>query len=509
MHCHRFAMSFVLLAATVALGAEDNTFYVGWRGDGLGHFPAAQPPLTWSKNAKGETKGIAWQVRMPCYSFGSLIVVGEKLFIRSEPYDPLCMDKKTGKVLWVRAHGPHEVISEEDRKGPLWPDVQAAAKELDRVNAAIYAAPADPKELLLRKLAVEKQLNDLAAKIGRQYKVPPELWRGKWSGYTGSTPCSDGKNIYFVSCMGVVGCYDLDGNRKWMRLETMTAANMGEHGNGCSPKLVGDLFIYCLKGTVNALDKNTGQVRWSQQYDGGDPDPSIMSFCSGEMTYLLAKQHFIRPADGSDLGFRDEHAMVMSDFATPVTHEDAAYWLDSAGRLFWLKWQVGGAGSLKISRAGLLQFPIETEEWRWNNEKNFWVASPLYLDGLAYCLSNQGRMVIVDVSAGKIVYDKVLDLDVDIYKSGKHGGYIVGSCSSPTLAGKHLFVMDNRGNTLVMEPGPQPKVVARNSIEQIVQPWDPKHWDNPHQECTLATPFFDGTRIYHRAELYTYCIGEP
>src|SRR4051812_28557576 len=78
---------------------------VGWRGDGSGHYPEAAPPLAWSKSPDGKTHNILWQRRMPSYSWATPLVVGDRLFVRAEPYDLVCLDKNTGKVLWHRTHG--------------------------------------------------------------------------------------------------------------------------------------------------------------------------------------------------------------------------------------------------------------------------------------------------------------------------------------------------------------------------------------------------------------------
>ncbi|HVR84592.1 MAG TPA: hypothetical protein VMU54_09795, partial [Planctomycetota bacterium] len=77
---------------------------VGWRGDGTGQFPGATPPTTWSRGANGERKNILWETKLPCYSWATPIVVGNKVITRSEPYDLICLDKLTGKILWVRSH---------------------------------------------------------------------------------------------------------------------------------------------------------------------------------------------------------------------------------------------------------------------------------------------------------------------------------------------------------------------------------------------------------------------
>ncbi|MFI5378190.1 MAG: PQQ-binding-like beta-propeller repeat protein [Tepidisphaerales bacterium] len=506
MRRNRYVLSAVCMAFLSALPGIADT--AGWRGDGTGHFADAKPPADWSKAADGKMRHILWQVKLPHYSWATPLIVGDRLFVRSEPYDLLCFDKNTGKLMWVRSHGPHEAVSEEDRTGPLWPEVLAAAGKLDEVNKTVYALADPPKALVVEKYQAQKQLNDLTAKINRRYRLAPELWRGKWSGYTGSTPCTDGRNIYFISCMGVVGCYDLDGNRQWMVNEPMTPAAMGEHGTGSSPVLAGDRLVYCLNGTVVALDKKTGGPIWRQEFDRGDASPSVVAFECGGETWLIARGRFIRAKDGSAAPFNDEHLRVMSMLATPVIAGNVAYFQDSAGRLLWCKWESKAPGELNVTRVHLLQFGLPDESKRWDNGANFWVPSPVISGGMAYCLSNQGRMVVVDLANAKITFDAKLDLAPNIYTTSMHGGYIVGACASPALAGGKLYVMDNTGTTLVMQPGPEPKVLAKNRIEQVVQPWDEKHWDSPHQEATLASPVFDGGRIYYRAELYLYCVGE-
>src|SRR5262245_33496234 len=68
---------------------------IGWRGDGTGRYAAATPPTVWSRNEKGEKKNIVWETKLPCYTFSSPIIVGDKVITRSEPYDLICLNKNT------------------------------------------------------------------------------------------------------------------------------------------------------------------------------------------------------------------------------------------------------------------------------------------------------------------------------------------------------------------------------------------------------------------------------
>ena len=74
-------------------------------------------------------------------------------------------------------------------------------------------------------------------------------------------------------------------------------------------------------------------------------------------------------------------------------------------------------------------------------------------------VSDKGLLRVFDPIAGKIEYEKPLPLD-------SHIEYVwfPGFASSPALGGKYIYLMDNQGGTVVMEPGRESKEVAVNKI---------------------------------------------
>src|SRR5262245_9271031 len=86
-----------LLASLAGLSAPAGP-PVGWRNDGTGTFPAATPPSEW-----GSEKNVLWKVAMPGASYGAPIVVGERLFVVSEPAELLCVNRTDGKVVWRKS----------------------------------------------------------------------------------------------------------------------------------------------------------------------------------------------------------------------------------------------------------------------------------------------------------------------------------------------------------------------------------------------------------------------
>jgi hypothetical protein len=59
------------------------------------------------------------------------------------------------------------------------------------------------------------------------------------------------------------------------------------------------------------------------------------------------------------------------------------------------------------------------------------------------------------------------------------------------LAGKYIFLSNNRGRTVVMEPGTDPKVIKTNELG----------------DGSGATPTFVGTKMLIRSGEFLYCIG--
>ena len=122
------------------------------------------------------------------------------------------------------------------------------------------------------------------------------------------------------------------------------------------------------------------------------------------------------------------------------------------------------------------------------------VASPLLVDGLVYQLTQGGGLMVNDAATGELVYRKVLPL-----KPRTHYWDWAGCSASPTLAGKYIYLMDNQGTTLVIQPGKEYQEVSSNIIEESN--------DGKSQAQNVATPIFEGGHMYYRTPGYLYCIG--
>jgi hypothetical protein len=487
---------------------------IGWRGDGTGCYPGANPPTVWFQKATGESKNILWKTKLFCYSWSTPIIVGDKLFTLSDPYDLVCMDKNNGKILWIRSFPPFIAVTDEEKKAnPAFKEVEPLMVELQKVNDE-FAAKGWTKEIYQKKYDLQLKIDELTGKADKKYKLPPDMYVECWSGYTAPTPCSDGEFVYVTSGDGITACYDLNGNRKWHVYESLTAV-WGEHGFACSPVLVGDILL-APSSALRALNKKTGAEIYKEPFRSGI---SIQIIKSNGVDFGITGGNYFRVKDGKVIVPRVGD-MPGGD-TNMVVHNDMVYWL--GGHVTFVKWEAKGADEIAIK-------PLITEEYNRitlpggdspklkvdQSITGFQIGSPLYCDGLLYCLKCYGGLNVVDTTKttkqDTIVYHSFPPFDHKNPQSRKTFGMGIGS--SPAKAGKNIYMIDSANCTLVLEPGREYKELSKNSIDEIVPAQQSNtfgtknYWMDQHQEQTEASLIFDGNRLYIRGEQNIYCIGE-
>jgi hypothetical protein len=114
---------------------------------------------------------------------------------------------------------------------------------------------------------------------------------------------------------------------------------------------------------------------------------------------------------------------------------------------------------------------------------------------LVYQLTQGGGLVVNDAATGALIYRKVLPLKAKT----KYWDWS-GCGASPTLAGKYIYLMDNQGNTLILQPGKEYREVGHNFVAELK--------DGKDQTQNESTPIFEGTRMYYRTPYHLFCVGD-
>ena len=379
-----------------------------------------------------------------------------------------------------------------------WDSMSEAEKQENPIlknQVAPLAEKLKAAETYAEKLALRKQIADLLVRADKnKYEMrvedhPVSHW--PIAGWTTPTPISDGRHVYVWFSSAVAACYDLEGNRTWIqRVDLLIRDPKAKHGPyryPCSPQLAGGRIVLGIPGEgMFALNAADGSLAWKQ--------PEI----KGCLVFMAR-------------GVVGDTEVVFSTSGDVIRLAD--------GNVLWRqKLEAGGGpifdnGVLYLSRYGYSDLlcadfrgvqgesfapKVASSELRGAGGDGVY-ASPLYLDGLIYSVNSHGGLCVIDVKAKTLVYKQQLDLTPMFHYNA------CGVASSPTLGGKHIYVMDNQGNTVVFEPGRQFKQIARNQIQTCLVRDYPL---NPQETTAYSNPVFEGNRLYIRGEQNLYCIGE-
>ncbi len=467
--------------------------------------PSATPATPASPaRADVDQKNIQWKVLLPaCEGFGAPIVVGGKILLLSEPADLVCLDAATGKILWVRSNNYDEFATEAEKTDhpDIFQNMEALQLKLRAVNDS-FATASPPKlqevgggEGYKDKTECEKQLYSLMKQVDdKKYLMP----KGQDVGYAGFTPVSDGKRVWAWFATGVTCCYDLDGKLIWRRLDN--EGSFWEHGYSVSP-LLADGKVMVFMNKLIAFDASTGERLWTNELSS----PNTLRYhgtpvaigVGGTNLAVLPSGHIVRLSDGKFI--RDKGSEIgkrHQEIPSPVAIGNTIYELSIDGHFYkvLLPGQFSDpldGVSVQSLKVDMSRYPTYYFDW--------FLASPLIHDGLAYCVNGSGVLSVIDLEKTQIVYEKLLDLD---HFENANEGPARGIGISPSLAGGKIYILGDAGATIVLKPGRTYEQLAKNKIESIVR----RNWQQ-RTERFVAAPFFSGSQMYIRGEKYLYCFS--
>lgn len=448
---------------------------IGWRGDWTGRYPGATPPLVWAKD-----KNVVWHtapIERWAKPMSSPIIVGDKIFMVTEPSDLICIDKLSGQVLWVRSNNYYDTVPEADRKTnpTLSEKVAPLAAKLAETHEAMakLATPGTAAPGLSQKVneafEFDRQIYDLMRSVDKKYT------RTHVDNPDAPTPCTDGKRVYVWFGHGVAACYDLDGTRRWIALDNRCPGGGGHHGYHASPSLVAGKLVTFLVDLL-AFDAETGKLAWSAPIKtvmGSNYHSSIpFTTIDNEPAVLVTENEGpwlgIRVSDGKRLCASESlHPWTCG---TPVLNNGLMYIDGGKGFAAWqLPTKAGEKGKVLRTKYDEPELPV---------------ASCLYHDGLVYGVNPIGLLRAFDATTAELVYQHQLEIGDPKAKNAFH--------PSLALAGKYIFITNNAGAVQIIEPGRTFKSVGINSMG----------------EATNVAPVFEGTRMYLRTAGGLYCIEE-
>lgn len=431
-----------LLLASTSLTAP-----VGWRNDGTGRFTDVTPPTEWA-----EDKNVVWKVKLPGRSQGSPILVGERLFVVSDPAELVCVNAADGKVLWRHSNDLEDLYGADKAKeiAAEYAKLKDERRKLERERDRAKGDADKQKEIKKQLDAVAKDHQELM----KRSPFPPSFADGETTN-SAATPVSDGKHVYAVFDNGVVCAYTVAGERRWIKHVETPAVTFG---HASSPALADGKVIVHLNDLF-ALDAATGELAWRVPLAARHASPMVSRV--GETPVIISPAGaVVRAADGKVL-LKD--GALSSSECSPVLHERILYGAPGDARAVRLV--ASGEGAVKLEKL-----------WERKIAGGRRTPSPVLYDGLLYYVTTDGMLDVLEASTGEAVYRQRLDVG--------------GVYSSATAAGEYLYFGGTKGTTVVVKPGREYKEVARNKLEGFG-----------------SSPVFSGRRLFVRTQQHLYCVG--
>ncbi|MDA1052714.1 MAG: PQQ-binding-like beta-propeller repeat protein [Planctomycetota bacterium] len=407
----QLALTLLIVSTLPSFALAETTNWPQFRGaqsDGLAE--GATLPDTW-----GATENVVWKADVPGWGWSSPVIWGDQIFVTS-------------------------AVGEQVLQKPLVGGYPGGnVKPTDVHRWMTYCVDFNTGKIVWEREA---------------YKgVPPEQRHPKNS-YANATPITDGERVYaYIGNIGMF-CYDMDGNKLWERKWGVFPMR-GGWGPGTSPVLHEDR-IYLVNDNEResfmvALDKKTGKQIWRVERE----ERSNWS------------TPYVWETD------------LRTELVTIGTGKVRSY--DLEGKLLWELTGTSGLVSLMpVAKQGLLYLgagyhygplyairpgasgDISLESGETSNKWIVWSQPrgssihPCYLISgeRLFVLFDAGILICYNATTGETIFPR--------QRLNTGGGRFY---ASPWAYDGKIFLLNEDGNTWVVEDGPEFKVLRKNSLE--------------------------------------------
>jgi outer membrane protein assembly factor BamB len=283
------------------------------------------------------------------------------------------------------------------------------------------------------------------------------------------TPIIEGERVYLHFGAHGTACITQSGAIVW---KTRLAYDNGQHGPGGSPVIYRDLLIVSCDGQdiqyVAALDKQTGKIRWKRSREGYQAytTPLIIRLPGGDQVISPGALRAIayEPRTGKEL-WQVTYGQGFSNVPRPVYGHGMVFICTGFHEPSLLAVRLDGRGDVtKTHVAWALKRGVSL------------TPSPLLIGDELYLINDNGIATCVDAKTGNEHWRARV--------GGNHS-------ASPTYADGRIYFLSEEGESAVIAPGKQFKLLARNQLDGQ----------------TLASMAVSGASIFIRSRTHLYRLG--
>ena len=379
-----------------------------------------------------------------------------------------------------------------------------------------------------------------------------QLWRNDFdtgtlpritppNSHASSTPATDGERVYvYFSTIGLLAFDFATGKEVWRHTMTRPAYLM-DWGAASSPIVHDGMVIFCqdddLAPFVVAVDAKTGQEKWKtlrQEMLAGYALP-VLCEANGRTDLVIAgsgKLKGYNPATGKELWTCN--TLLRTIMTSPVVHDGVIYvavqsygdatrtlkhalleWLDTnqdkilsreeTPKEFHERFDASDKNHDKVIGPEEIDTAFQSPDnmaaggniiqaikgggsgdvtkthviWNIDPKTPSNLSSPLFYNNRLYLVKSGGMSSCYDAKDGKTLWDRS--------RLGNFGDYF----ASPVAADGKVFIAGKNGFIIVLEDGPQLKVIGKNDIGEEI----------------IATPAIADGRIFIRTRESLVCVS--
>jgi outer membrane protein assembly factor BamB len=284
----------------------------------------------------------------------------------------------------------------------------------------------------------------------------------------------DGRIYAHFGHMGT-GCVDINGKVLWRQSDLTYEP---QNGNGGSAVLVDDKLIFSCDGKkgpfVAALNKLSGEVVWKVNRSATIAKQKF-SFCTPLVIDDDGRKVIVSPGSGAVFAYnpddgkelwRVDYGQGYSVVPRPVYGHGMVFISTGFMKANVYAIRLGGEGNVTDTHLA----------WKITKKAPL-TPSMLVVGSELYFVSDSGAVSCVDAVTGRQYWQE------------KIGGTV---SASPVLAGNRIYVITEKGKTVVLKAGTEFEILAENDL----------------QERTLASPAVSGRALFIRTESHLYRIEE-
>lgn len=464
------------VAATEVTAAEATSGdWANWRGPAFnGSSASAKPPVKWS-----EDENIRWKVAIEGKGSSSPIIWGDKLFLLTavpvEGEKP-AEEEKEPEATPSEAPQPREESADRPRRGPGGfpggPGGPGGRGPRGRGGFGGGAAPTTPMDftvVCLNKSTGEKIWSTVAVQA-----TPHEAGHNTNTFASASAVTNGEILVAFFGSRGIY-CYDMNGQLIWKR-DLGKQQTRNAFGEGSTPALYKNMVIipWDHEGDsfVVALDATTGEELWKVDRDEATSWATpIVAEHNGTAQVILNGSTRVRSYDVATGKLIWEcGGQATNPIATPIIYDGKAICMTG--------YRGYAVYAISLDAKGDVTDNDDYIAWSRSDVGPYIASATLMNDRLYVTKARDGVLYGLDAKTGETLFGpERLPETSTLYSS------LVG-------ADGKVYISDRDGTTVVLEDGPEFKVLAVNQLPEGI-------------DASLA---LSGNQLFLRSEGHLYCI---